>query len=142
MRTPYLFPFFITAGSSSTISLTEGVTTPNPLIPTSVSASLTESNSCFFDASSFTEIPRESYVEPEERTIRELKTIGKPFVVILNSSKPYAKETKALAEEMSQKYNVAVTPVNCDQLKKEDVKQILESVLMEFPIRCISYFFF
>lgn len=51
---------------------------------------------------SFTEIPRESYVEPEERTIRELKTIGKPFVVILNSSKPYAKETKALAEEMSQ----------------------------------------
>ena len=89
---------------------------------------------------SFTEIPRESYVEPEERTIRELKTIGKPFVVILNSSKPYAKETKALAEEMSQKYNVAVTPVNCDQLKKEDVKQILESVLMEFPIRCIGFF--
>ena len=88
---------------------------------------------------SFTEIPRESYVEPEERTIRELKTIGKPFVVILNSSKPYAKETKALAEEMSQKYNVAVTPVNCDQLKKEDVKQILESVLMEFPIRCIGF---
>ena len=89
---------------------------------------------------SFTEIPRESYVEPEERTIRELKTIGKPFVVILNSSKPYTKETKALAEEMSQKYNVAVTPVNCDQLKKEDVKQILESVLMEFPIRCIGFF--
>ena len=89
---------------------------------------------------SFTEISRESYVEPEERTIRELKTIGKPFVVILNSSKPYAKETKALAEEMSQKYNVAVTPVNCDQLKKEDVKQILESVLMEFPIRCIGFF--
>ena len=41
---------------------------------------------------------------------------------------------------MSQKYNVAVTPVNCDQLKKEDVKQILESVLMEFPIRCIGFF--
>ena len=41
---------------------------------------------------------------------------------------------------MSQKYNVAVTPVNCDQLKKEDVKQILESVLMEFPIRCVGFF--
>ena len=47
------------------------------------------------------EIPRENYVEPEERTINQLKSLGKPFVVLLNSEKPYAKETISLAEDIA-----------------------------------------
>ncbi len=89
---------------------------------------------------SFSEIPRESYVEPEERTVRELQNIGKPFIVILNSEKPYAAETKKLAAQLTEKYNVTVLPVNCDQLRKEDVRAILENVLMEFPVRCIGFY--
>ena len=81
---------------------------------------------------SFSEIPRQNYVPAEERTIQELSAIKKPFLVLLNSVKPYSKETGQLAEELTQKYGVTVLPVNCDQLKKEDITAILENVLLEF----------
>lgn len=83
---------------------------------------------------SFGEIARESYIPAEERTVNELRKIGKPFVVILNSAHPFAKETTQLAKNLSEKYGVSVLPVNCDQLKQDDVTRILENVLYEFPI--------
>ena len=83
---------------------------------------------------SFGEIPRQSYIPAEERTVNELKKIGKPFIIILNSSHPFAAETTELAASLSEKYGVSVLPVNCDQLKQDDVNRILESVLYEFPI--------
>ena len=83
---------------------------------------------------SFTEIPRENYVPAEERSIEELRKIGKPFVVLLNTPKPYQEESTRLAEELSEKYQVQVLPVNCEQLKKEDIFHILERVLKEFPV--------
>lgn len=89
---------------------------------------------------SFTEIGRQMYVPAEERTIRELKNINKPFIVLLNSSKPYSEETVQLAEQMTEKYGVKVMPVNCDQLRKEDINSILENVLMEFPVTEIDFF--
>lgn len=86
------------------------------------------------------DIPRESYVEPEERTINQLKTLGKPFVVLLNSEKPYSKETQQLAEEIAAKNEVLVLPINCAQLKKEEINKILETVLHEFLISTISFY--
>ena len=83
---------------------------------------------------SFGELARSSYVPAEERTINELRRIGKPFVVLLNSSHPYDNSTAALAKELSSKYSVTVLPVNCDQLKEDDVTRILENVLYEFPV--------
>lgn len=83
---------------------------------------------------SFGEIERKQYVSPEEKTINELKKIGKPFIVILNSSKPYAKETQQLAEEMQEKYKVKVLSTNCEQLKKEDIISIINNILYEFPL--------
>ena len=88
---------------------------------------------------SFTDIAREAYIEPESRTIKELKTLGKPFVVLLNSAKPHSVETKELADSMSKNYGVLVLPINCDQLKKEDINHILEQVLLEFPIKEIDF---
>jgi len=88
---------------------------------------------------SFTDIARDAYIEPESRTIKELKALGKPFVVLLNSAKPHSVETKQLAESMSKNYGVSVLPVNCDQLKKEDISQILQQVLLEFPIKEIDF---
>lgn len=88
---------------------------------------------------SFGDIERENYVEPEERTINQLKNLGKPFIVLLNSQKPFAKETLQLAEEIGQKNDVTVLPINCAQLKKEEIHKILETVLYEFPISTISF---
>lgn len=89
---------------------------------------------------SFTDIPRENYVKGEEETVRELKKIGKPFVIILNSVKPYSDETVHLADEIHEKYGVSVFPVNCEQLRKEDVHSILKGILYEFPIVKLKFF--
>ncbi len=87
-----------------------------------------------------TELPRESYVPAEEKTVASLKKLGKPFVVLLNTEKPYAAESQKLAEELAGKYQVAVLPVNCEQLRKEDIFHILESILYEFPIGRVEFF--
>lgn len=87
---------------------------------------------------SFGELPRENYVEPEERTVRELKELGKPFVLLVNSSRPYAPETQTLTEQLEASYDIPVLAVNCEQLKKEDVRNIMESVLDTFPVAQIE----
>ena len=89
---------------------------------------------------SFTDIPRANYVKGEEETVKELKKIGKPFVILLNSVKPYSDETVKLAEELENKYKVSVFPVNCEQLRKEDVNTILKGILYEFPIAKIDFY--
>ncbi len=88
---------------------------------------------------SIADISRESYIEAEEKTVSELKSIGKPFVIILNSRRPGSEETLYLAEEMSEKYGVSVIPLNCDQLKPYDVNKIFEELLMDFPITAINF---
>lgn len=86
------------------------------------------------------ELERDNYVRAEERTIQELNEIGKPFIILLNTTKPYSEETKQLAANLSEKYKTTVLPVNCEQLRKEDMIKILESVLYEFPIRRIAFY--
>ncbi len=88
---------------------------------------------------SFGEIPVENYRQAEERTIAELKSIGKPFVILLNTVRPYSDSVRKQAEEMYHKYQIPVLPVNCEQLKKEDITMILEQVLLEFPLVEIRY---
>lgn len=89
---------------------------------------------------SFTDIPRENYLPAEERTIHELKKIGKPFVVLMNTPKPYSAQTDALIAELSEKYQVPVLPVNCEQMKIEDIQKILQQVLYEFPVTRMEFF--
>ena len=89
---------------------------------------------------SFGEIAREQYIVPEERTIQELKKLGKPFVVLLNTSHPFQQETKMLAKELEEKYKTAVLPVNCEQLRKEDITQLMRGVLSVFPISEIGFY--
>jgi len=90
---------------------------------------------------SITDIPRENYVQAEKRVVNELKQLGKPFIVILNSTHPYSTETMNLAAQMEDEYGVAVMAVNCAQIKSSDITQILEKVLMEFPVREIKFNF-
>ena len=80
------------------------------------------------------DIRRESYVEAEERIVRELKSIGKPFAMVLNSATPAAEKSIALAYELEEKYQVPVALVSCIDLDAEDIRHILELVLHEFPV--------
>ncbi len=80
------------------------------------------------------EIPRESYVEAEERIVHELRELGKPFAVILNSATPSAESSVALAYELEEKYGVPVALVSCIELDAEDIRHILGLVLEEFPV--------
>lgn len=87
---------------------------------------------------SITGINRESYVEPEERVIEELKEINKPFIMILNTKKPNSTETHDLKEELEEKYNVPVIIKDCAKLNMNDIHEVLEKVLFEFPITEIN----
>ena len=89
---------------------------------------------------SFGEIPRTGYIEAEKQTISELREIGKPFIMLLNTMMPYSEEAKKLAAELSAEYGVQVLPVNCEQLKKEDITRILEEVLNEFPVSELDFY--
>ncbi len=89
---------------------------------------------------SFGDIPRENYREAEERTIQELRKIHKPFIVLVNTTKPHSEETKTLADEIRNKYNVTALPVNCEQLKKEDIHSIMENILYEFPLTMVEFY--
>lgn len=88
---------------------------------------------------SFGELQREQYLEAEERTINELKKLGKPFVVVLNTNKPNSPETKKLVQSMCDTYQVPVLPVNCDQLSKSEINEIFKSLLYSFPITCVNF---
>ena len=80
------------------------------------------------------EISRESYVEAEERIVKELKELGKPFAMVLNSADPTSDNSIALAYELEEKYRVPVALVSCIDLDAEDIRHILELVLSEFPV--------
>lgn len=86
------------------------------------------------------DIPRTAYLEAEEKTILALKGLKKPFLVLVNSIKPYGEEAKQVVRFLEEKYGVAVASVNCEQLKKDDILKILESILYEFPITAIEFY--
>jgi len=85
------------------------------------------------------DIPRESYIEAEERVARELKELRKPFAIILNSKEPNSESAHALARELEEKYNSPVALVACTTLNAEDIREILGLVLGEFPIKALSF---
>lgn len=89
---------------------------------------------------SFGEIPRKNFEESEERTVQELKKQGKPFLILVNSQKPYKEETLQLVDHLQEKYQASVLSVNCEQLRKDDIVRILEKILHEFPVRQVEYY--
>ena len=80
------------------------------------------------------EITRNDYVEAEERVISELKEIGKPFIVLLNSTHPMVAETERLAENLHEKYSVPVMPISIENMTERDLYSILREALYEFPV--------
>lgn len=84
------------------------------------------------------EIPRESYVDAETRVITELKQIRKPFVVVLNSKHPEAAATQQLRLELEGKFGVSVITKDVMQMDADDIGEIMENVLFEFPVKQIN----
>ncbi|SFP96800.1 stage IV sporulation protein A [Lachnospiraceae bacterium XBB1006] len=83
---------------------------------------------------SFSEITRSAYEAAEEEIVQELKQIGKPFLIVLNSNHPFAEETVNLAKVLTKKYQVSVLPMNILQFGQKDGQELLEKLLYEFPI--------
>ncbi len=83
---------------------------------------------------SFGEISRSSYIEAEEKVVSELKEIGKPFIVVLNSSHPMLPETERLAEKLREDYNVPVLPMSVENMTERDIYSVLREALYEFPV--------
>lgn len=88
---------------------------------------------------SITDIDRENYVSAEERVIRELKAINKPFVILLNSSTPNSEETISLRNSLEEKYNAPVVISDILNLKESDITTIFSRVLEEFPVSEIGF---
>lgn len=85
------------------------------------------------------EIPRESYIAAEERVAAELKSLGKPFAIVLNSAAPKSDAAHELASSLEEKYGVPVALVSCPSLSSDDIREILALVLGEFPLCSLSF---
>lgn len=90
---------------------------------------------------SITDIPREDYIQAEERVVNELKALNKPFIILLNSEDPNSSYTRELADKLSEKYNTTVMPTNCEYLTIDDINNMFSKVLYEFPVEqiCIKF---
>ena len=86
------------------------------------------------------DIPREDYLEAEERVITELKSLGKPFVVLLNSAQPYGDRARTIQEDIAEQYQVTCLAVNCLTLDEGAVGEIIRGVLHEFPMKQMELF--
>lgn len=85
------------------------------------------------------ELPRYAYKDAERKTIVELQKIGKPFIVLLNTTRPYSQEVLSEVAEMESLYRVKVIPVNVEQLDQGMILEILEQVMYEFPVSRIAF---
>ena len=85
------------------------------------------------------QIERENYRDAERRTIQELQVLQKPFIVIVNSQKPFGEEAKSMADSIAMEYGVVAIPINCAQLREEDIHVILLQMLNEFPVTEVQF---
>ena len=81
-----------------------------------------------------TDIPRGDYIEAEERVVRELKELNKPFIIVLNSNEPNSEYTLELSRKLEEKYGTPVIPTDCSNLNIEDINNMFSKILYEFPI--------
>lgn len=86
-----------------------------------------------------TDLPRAAYVPAEEQVIRELKTLGKPFAVVLNSAAPQSEDAQKLRAALSEKYDVPVTLLSAKEMTKEDAQGVLSDLLASFPLRELTF---
>lgn len=87
---------------------------------------------------SIADIPREAYVEVEERIVSELKEVGKPFILLLNSAQPYSESVQQLRAELAEKYDIPVIALSVVSMEEEDILGVLREALYEFPVHEVN----
>ena len=87
---------------------------------------------------SFTDINRLAYISAEERVAKELTSAKKPFIILLNTSKPTDEQTQKLVKSLEEKYNAPAVALNIEKMSSADFNLVLEKVLYEFPVRQIN----
>ena len=87
-----------------------------------------------------TDIPREDYLEAEERVISELKELGKPFLVVVNSAYPGSERAQAIRADIAARYDVTAVCADCLELDERAVSEIIRGVLYEFPVKELDLF--
>ncbi len=88
---------------------------------------------------SFGELPRENFIEAEREAITQLAQIGKPFLVVLNSARPYGEEAKAAAAYLQTTYGVSPVVLNCEQMGESEIYRVFEQFLYEFPLTRVIF---
>ncbi|OUN00974.1 MAG: stage IV sporulation protein A [Paenibacillaceae bacterium ZCTH02-B3] len=84
------------------------------------------------------DLPRSAYVEAEERVVNELKEVGKPFVLVINSVRPRSEETQALRQELAEKYDIPVLALSAATMGEDEVLGVLREALFEFPVHEVN----
>jgi stage IV sporulation protein A len=85
-----------------------------------------------------TDIPRSSYEEIEERVVLELKELGKPFILLLNTAHPYGEQAQNLRAELSEKYDIPVIALSVASMSEQDILGVLREALFEFPVHEVN----
>ncbi len=85
------------------------------------------------------DIPRENYREAEERVIRQLKQLKKPFVVIVNSTQPHGAAAAGIAEELAERFGVPAIPADCVKMTADQLNDIMQKLLYQFPVDEIAF---
>ncbi len=80
------------------------------------------------------EFERDDYIDAENRVIEELKQLGKPFIVLLNTKNPTSNEARKISEEINNKHNVSTIPISIENMNEKDMYNILKEALYEFPV--------
>lgn len=80
------------------------------------------------------DIPRIDYVEAEQRVVDELKEVGKPFIMVVNSVQPYHQDTELLRQQLADEYDIPVLAMSVESMKEHDVYNVLREALYEFPV--------
>lgn len=88
---------------------------------------------------SICDIPRDGYIDAEERIVSELRSVSRPFAIVLNSAHPDSPESRMLAMELEEKYGAPVALVDLTAVNEDDMCEILSLVLHTFPIKRLTF---
>ncbi|WP_085523542.1 stage IV sporulation protein A [Tuberibacillus sp. Marseille-P3662] len=80
------------------------------------------------------DIARYDYLESEERVVEELREVGKPFIMVINSAQPHHPDTEALRKQLNEKYDIPVLAQSVENMTEHDINSVLREALYEFPV--------
>lgn len=85
-----------------------------------------------------TDIPRESYLEAEQKCMDAVRETGKPYVILLNSADPNGDLAQHAADEIRERYGVAPMVTDVLHLSERVLTSLLSEILYAFPLKMVE----